>query len=333
VKKIIKIGVVIPNRNESKNIADCIESLLPQKDYIEKVVLVDDMSTDNSIDVAKKLLKKFKSFKIIKSKKRLGAMGVLNEGIKYHTAEFLLFLASNDYAHPAFIKDSFNTLNNTAANPGILTAMCNKIYDKKVKIHNSPVLSYKSKYFTNSECDKFTIDLGNWITGSTTLFNRELLKKIKGFNVEYYGLSDLLTSIHLSSKKGAIYVPYPYGNMRMHKGFLYNTVTSESKVKLILNTLEKDKKSKIFKSTKFVKRMQERIIYSSIVAGVDPSKYFSFFSNKKKCLLSFFKILDFRLSNLKFLYLFVVIRPYDILSFFKYRYMRHFFLKIEKKFK
>jgi len=323
------IGIVIPNRNDSQHLTECINSLIPQKKYIKQVIFVDDNSTDNSVEIAKKLLKNFNDYKIIKLKKQLGPMGVLNEGIKYQKSEFISFLASNDFCHKDFIKESYIALNSISYVPGILTAMCNKLETDSIKIHNSPILSFRTKYYNAQECDKFTLKLGNWITGSTTLFNKNLLKKIGGFNLEYYGLSDLLTSIHLSSHSGALFIPFPYGYMRMHKGgFLEGTITSPKKMHEIIKNIKLDNKSEIFKSRKFKKITVERIIYSSIMSGTEYANFKPYISKYKYFFIKLIpKSLGKKYQQVLF---FIILRGYDLFSFFYYRYLLHLIYRFLK---
>jgi len=47
----IPLSVVIMARNEEKNIPDCLESV---KGWVDEIVLVDDFSTDETLNIAKK---------------------------------------------------------------------------------------------------------------------------------------------------------------------------------------------------------------------------------------------------------------------------------------
>jgi len=47
----ISLSVVVMARNEEKNIAECLESV---RDWVDEIVVVDDYSTDKTLDIAKK---------------------------------------------------------------------------------------------------------------------------------------------------------------------------------------------------------------------------------------------------------------------------------------
>ena len=101
-KKFKKTSVIVPARNEEKNIAKCIEGLINQKDYIEEIIIIDDDSYDKTRKVAKQafLKYKFQNFKIIPSKSLPidwnGKTWALNQGkdiaLKNKKTEYLLFV-------------------------------------------------------------------------------------------------------------------------------------------------------------------------------------------------------------------------------------------------
>jgi biofilm PGA synthesis N-glycosyltransferase PgaC len=79
------ISIVMPCYNESETIGEAIESLLKinyPKDMLE-IIIVDDKSTDNSVEVIKKYQERYKNVRLIVHKKNTGgAAGPTNTGIR-----------------------------------------------------------------------------------------------------------------------------------------------------------------------------------------------------------------------------------------------------------
>ena len=73
-----KIAVIIPNHNYAEWLPKCINSILNQTYKNFEIIFVDDVSTDNSVDVAKRLLKK--PHKVIELKQQRYTGGARNEG-------------------------------------------------------------------------------------------------------------------------------------------------------------------------------------------------------------------------------------------------------------
>ena len=93
-EKVIRSQIISKLSNKKSNyekyLARCLRSCLNQslnRDLYE-VILVDDNSTDNSLDVAK-LFQKEKNFHLIKNKTNLGVAGSANKGILKSTADLV----------------------------------------------------------------------------------------------------------------------------------------------------------------------------------------------------------------------------------------------------
>jgi len=95
------ISIIVPMYNVAQYIEKCIESLYKQgineKDF--EVVIVDDESTDNSIEIASKNTQFKTNVKIIAQKNK-GLGGARNTGLKNASGKYILFLDSDDWYVP-----------------------------------------------------------------------------------------------------------------------------------------------------------------------------------------------------------------------------------------
>ena len=89
-------SVIIPVYNEEKYISRCLQSLITQTMNSYEVIIVDDGSTDHSIEICKKFQGKFRCCSIISHDKKLGASAARNSGIKCATGNYVVFLDSDD---------------------------------------------------------------------------------------------------------------------------------------------------------------------------------------------------------------------------------------------
>ena len=100
-----KLSIIITNYNNGKYISKCIRSIYDQKKYFSKInlIIVDDCSNDNSLDIIQKFLK-FKNIKLIKNKKNLGLVKSCNKAIKISKTDFIIRVDADDYVSKNFIK-------------------------------------------------------------------------------------------------------------------------------------------------------------------------------------------------------------------------------------
>lgn len=96
--KQYKIGIIIPNYNYSEWIDKCLGSLVNQTYKNFEIIFIDDMSTDNSIEIAKSYKDKL-DIKIVKLKQRRYNGGARNEGYLYlsEDIEYVWHIDSDDY--------------------------------------------------------------------------------------------------------------------------------------------------------------------------------------------------------------------------------------------
>lgn len=94
-----KVSIIIPLYNNEKYIKECIESLISQTYENIEIIIVDDGSTDKSVEVCEKF--KDERIRLIKQI-NFGAPSARNEGIKQSSGDFIMFLDSDDYLYDKY---------------------------------------------------------------------------------------------------------------------------------------------------------------------------------------------------------------------------------------
>lgn len=89
------ISVVIPAYNREATIIYCLQSVLNQTYRNLEVLVVDDGSTDTTIEKVKQIIDK--RIRLIKMTKNSGAQAARNLGIKRAKGQWIAFLDSDDY--------------------------------------------------------------------------------------------------------------------------------------------------------------------------------------------------------------------------------------------
>ncbi len=88
--------MIVPARNEERNIKDCINSLLKQNYPNFELIVVDDRSEDRTLEILNKLKEKDSRIKIVEVKELpsgwTGKNYALIEGLKFAKGEWLLFI-------------------------------------------------------------------------------------------------------------------------------------------------------------------------------------------------------------------------------------------------
>lgn len=94
----MKLSIIVPVYNVADYLAKCLDSLLaqdlPQNEY--EIIVVNDGSTDNSVDIAQQYADKYANITLINQANQ-GLSGARNTGIKQAKGDYIQFVDSDDY--------------------------------------------------------------------------------------------------------------------------------------------------------------------------------------------------------------------------------------------
>ena len=159
------ISVVIPTYNRATTIVACIKSVLAQSYTINEILIIDDCSTDDTID----RLKKFKEKLILlNTNTHSGAQVARNIGIKAATSEWITFLDSDDEWLPNKLEKQIAALKIANYNP--MTVVHGDCYIKNKD-------SDKTKYWKLHKIDGINV-YKQLLAKSGTFFPAILTSKI-----------------------------------------------------------------------------------------------------------------------------------------------------------
>jgi glycosyltransferase involved in cell wall biosynthesis len=84
---------------------ECLDSLLEQTHLPHKIIITDDNSTDNSLEIAKEYEQMFPDIvQVIYNEERLGTIENENRATEFIDTEWFFFLDADDYIHPEYIE-------------------------------------------------------------------------------------------------------------------------------------------------------------------------------------------------------------------------------------
>jgi GT2 family glycosyltransferase len=207
--------VVIANWNGKEVLKKCLASVFMNTDYSEcRVVVVDNASTDGSIDV---LEKEFPIVKLIRNSKNLGFTKAVNKGIKYaitNDAKYVLLL-NNDVEIPE--KNwLISMLKVLESNNEIGIVGCKLLYPNGRIQHAGGTITTKGvSHLGNREEDKGQHDrvrCVDYVTGAALLIKTKTIRNIglldEGFSPLYFEDTDWCTRARFCGYK-VMYTPVP----------------------------------------------------------------------------------------------------------------------------
>ena len=155
-KKDYKIGIIIPNYNYEHTIEKCLKSIFNQTYQNFEVIFVDDMSTDHSVEIAKKTyVKKYIQFydvimpdpekmKVVQLKQKRLNGGARNEAYLHLSddVDYVYYVDSDDWLYDETVLEKIN--NKLQTKPDVL--FVGMASYKNNKLNTCFIPKYKDKY-------------------------------------------------------------------------------------------------------------------------------------------------------------------------------------------
>jgi len=146
-----KISIVIPVYNAEDYILRCLDSIKNQSYKNFEIILVNDRSSDNTLDVLNryKLINNDLDVKIFTNEKNSGPSISRNLGIEMSTGEYLFFIDADDDLVDSTALE--NLINKTYDKPDIVMGENNFFVDGKLTVSNYHTLKNKKETYINNE--------------------------------------------------------------------------------------------------------------------------------------------------------------------------------------
>jgi glycosyltransferase involved in cell wall biosynthesis len=175
-----KLSVLMTVYNAEKYLKYSVNSILKQTYKNWKLIIVDDGSTDRSINIIKNF--KDKRIRLIKQKKHCGRTKSLNHGLKAIKSKYIAILDADDVSY----KNRFNIqLNFLKKNKHIdVIGTWYEVIDGKGKI-----LKIK-KTTPNLKIVKRKMFYKNIFCHSSIMFRKKILKKVKNYPEKFIYMQD-----------------------------------------------------------------------------------------------------------------------------------------------
>ena len=98
------VSVIIPVHNAAEYIAETLTTVLAQSLKEIEIILVNDSSTDNTLDIVTKIASEDSRVRVITNPSNVGGGESRNIGLRVATGEYIIFLDDDDYADKEMLK-------------------------------------------------------------------------------------------------------------------------------------------------------------------------------------------------------------------------------------
>lgn len=209
------ISVIIPNYNYSKYISKAVDSVLSQTYPNVEVIVVDDGSRDDSLDILKTYGNEIKVLK----QKNQGVSAARNSGAEASSGEFVAFLDADDIWLPKKLERQMRKFDNDKE---LGLVHCSMSY---IDPHDRILGENRDgmEGFVASELLRFErgVVIG---TGSTSLVPKTIFDELGGFDLRMTTAADWDFSYRLGTKYKIGFISEPMVLYRMHDSNMHGNI-------------------------------------------------------------------------------------------------------------
>jgi glycosyltransferase involved in cell wall biosynthesis len=241
------VSVLMTAFNREDYIADAIESVLASSFHDFELIIVDDCSSDRTVEIATAYTLQDQRIRLYINEKNVGQFANRNKAASFAQAELLKFLDSDDVLYPHSLKifvDALLIYPEAAAASECHFVGSSYIYP--YLFTNQELLF--NHYFKNSSL----LNIGP----SGTIFRRKTFESIGGFDIEIGILADTLFMLQVALTNSVVGLPRDLFYWRRHS----NQVTEGQNLIVEMINQRMEINSKILNSNDFPLNRNDKAI-------------------------------------------------------------------------
>lgn len=200
-----RISIIVVCYNHSKYVIDCLESILHQTYKNIQLLIVDDCSTDNSVEVISDWVQKnkYECTKIFQ-KENIGLIRNLNSCFEMIEGDFVRIIAADDFLHPESCEKSISKLLELGSDYGMVFSNVHTI-DADNNILKEGRDFDKYQYFNQKQLKQELLK-GNIVCAPSVVMTRSALIET-GKYPEDFIVEDYYKWLKISEKYSLAYIP------------------------------------------------------------------------------------------------------------------------------
>ena len=172
--------IIIPVWNGENGLQSCLNSVMKQDFESSEVIVIDDASTDRSLEIIKTTMAEDPNIRILTHSENQGLGKTLNEGIKTANGEYILIVHQDcEMIDSNFLSRSVAVLDQ---NPGIAAVTGRRLYQINILSDNEKLFMVSNGHLAEVDHeDAFTQDL-TFTEHKCDLFRKKLVQSVGGFS-------------------------------------------------------------------------------------------------------------------------------------------------------
>lgn len=209
------LSVIMTNYNHAKYIGEALEAILSQSYIPMEVIVIDDASTDNSIEIIDEFVKQYPIVKLIKNEQNRGVLYNVQKLLHLAQGEYIYAAASDDKILPGFFDKTMNLLTRypqaglCCSDPATISGNTGIVSENQFQLFDVPC------YLSGTELIDIFRQTNFGIASYASIIKRDALLDAGGFIPNLKWNCDWFAMLVIAFRNGICYIPEPLATIRL----------------------------------------------------------------------------------------------------------------------
>lgn len=209
------LSVVMPNFNDARYLSGALEAIAGQSFPPREIVVVDDASTDDSVEVIRSFMRRYSFIRMIQNDRNRGAIDAVNRGLQAVTGDYVTLPAADDRVLPGCFEKSMALLRRYPE-AGLCSGLSLLIDEegRSSGVFPSPLISRSPCYLPPEKVVSTYLRFGMWVMVQSTIYKRSAIMEAGGYVPDFGETADTFLFHVIAARYGACFIPQPLGAWR-----------------------------------------------------------------------------------------------------------------------
>lgn len=203
------LSVVVPNYNHARLLPTCLQALLEQSVQPLEIIILDDASTDHSVEVIQDFAARSPIIRFYRNEQNQGVVFGMNRGLELARGDYVYFAAADDKVLPGLLEKSLRLLAQYPAAALSCTISVWQEVDSGLRWHMGVGMADQPCYLSPARMVELERRGELFIASNTVLFKRSSILRAGGFIPQLKWHCDWFGMYVSGFRDGVCFVPEP----------------------------------------------------------------------------------------------------------------------------
>lgn len=209
------ISIILPNYNHGKELHTSLLAAATQNVAADEIVVVDDASTDSSVEIIEQFAARFPAIRLLRNTERGGVAKAVSRGLEAARGDYVVMASADEKMRPIMI-ESLSVAARAFPTAKMITSTYTQWWPERDEIREHGPDSELGPWFLTSPKTTF-ISPQNlhallrrsfvWLGVNTAMFSRSALVEVGGYDPALRWHGDWFLSYAIAFKYGVVVVP------------------------------------------------------------------------------------------------------------------------------